>query len=758
MVKKRLGFILLKIQFYLQDKIQSFSIKNILAYNNKAKFKVFVFSTICLFFNIILYFLKINKLNKFSSKKYKFPELLENRTITIFKKIVGLQIREPQNLLYNLVDESEILKYKLEFPVIKNPKISIIIPVYNKVSYTFNCLLSLINCIHNNETLPSLEIIVVNDCSTDTTGLFLNQTKNIIVINNKINLGFLENCNLGAKHAQGEYILLLNNDIQVNEDFLSPLLNVFSQFSEVGAVGGKLIYPSGLLQEAGGYIFKNSFAANYGRNSNPNWWQFNHIKEVDYCSGALLMVKKHDWQLLNGLDKVFAPCYYEDTDICTSIKYGLNKKVYYTPLSSIYHFEGVTSGVDESAGSKRFQTINKEKFELKWENITSTKQKINYELLKDPFFDFELNNQKSQILVVFSHIPQFDKDSGANRLTLLILEMVKYFDVYVLIDDFDINFNSNYANKFISNGVKLIYKTQDQVLQKDHINHVFKQNFAFIWLVGYYLAHKYYEQSKSTGAKIIYDTVDLHFLRLERAAYLNLIAENINEIKTNELNYIQKADLSLFVSDIELNIIEKMNIGNNKLLSNIHLATNNFGLNYNQRKDLLFIGGFHHEPNIDAVIWLKNEIMPIVWENNPTIKVNIIGSNAPKAILDLASDKFIIHGFVQDVSPLFEQSLIFICPLRFGAGVKGKIGQALEYNLPLVTTSIGAEGMHLKNNFHCIIEDSPMGLAEAILELSSNKTKWSFFQQNSANALLPFSLINVNHILKEIETLQIFKK
>src|SRR5690606_17960721 len=178
----------------------------------------------------------------------------------------------------------------------------------------------------------------------DHTADFL--TKNvsgITYIRNTENKGFLMNCNEASRIAKGKYLYFLNNDTQVTANWLKPMVDLFKD-EQVGRVGSKLIYAHGLLQEAGGIIYPDASGANYGRNDLPDRPRYNYIRAVDYCSGASLLVRKSDFEKLNRFDQQFAPAYYEDTDLCFSIRNVLKKKVMYQPLSEVIHFEGITSG------------------------------------------------------------------------------------------------------------------------------------------------------------------------------------------------------------------------------------------------------------------------------------------------------------------------------------------------------------------------------------------------------------------------------
>lgn len=185
-------------------------------------------------------------------------------------------------------------------------------------------------------------------------------------------------------------------------------------------------------------------------------------------------------------------------------------------------------------------------------------------------------------------------------------------------------------------------------------------------------------------------------------------------------------------------------------ISNIHYPKIDISekKDFNKSSGILFIGSIH-EPNIDAVKYLYESIMPIVWKNIPNLEINIIGNVADKLDTQLFP-KFNFLGFVENIEELFIDSKIMVAPLRFGAGVKGKIGQAFEYFLPVITTEIGAEGMQLINEKHILTANDKDSFAEAILRLYNDEKLWNTLSQNSLDSLRPFSKEHVQEILKKI--------
>ncbi|MHB8204732.1 MAG: glycosyltransferase, partial [Desulfomonilaceae bacterium] len=241
------------------------------------------------------------------------------------------------------------------------PDVSIVIPCFGKVIYTLNCIKSLVN--HSSKY--SFEIIVVDDCSQDNTAGWISRLGFLNYIRNIRNLGFIGSCNKGAGAAKGKYLVFLNNDTIVLPRWLDELRDTFVNFPNAGLVGSKLIYPDGRLQEAGCIIWNDGSAWNYGRCDDPNKPAYNYARQVDYCSGASIMVPKDLFNELGQFDEVYAPAYCEDSDLAFKVR-AARKQVWYQPLSAIIHFEGVSCGTDLSCGVKLYQVKNQKTLFERW--------------------------------------------------------------------------------------------------------------------------------------------------------------------------------------------------------------------------------------------------------------------------------------------------------------------------------------------------------------------------------------------------------
>lgn len=665
-------------------------------------------------------------------------------------------IKNKRKIKINHFDLDFFKNYTFSFIKDENPEVSIIIPVYNQIRYTLNCLYTL----DQFDRHISKEIIIINDKSTDETLDFLRKIEGIRVIDNEENLGFLRNVNKGIQAAKGKYVYLLNNDVEVQENYLSSLLDVFTSKKNVGAVGSKMIFADNTLQEAGCLIFKNSEIINIGRREAIDTPKYNYLRKVDYCSGCSLLFHRMNAEgNLNLLDEAFLPAYYEETDLCQRLKYDQQLDIYYQPNSEILHFENVSYTGKDNSGKELLLQQNREVFREKWDQYFTDEM-----FLPNREINYNRHFKKPGFLFLEENMPKPDQDSGSRRF----LEIIKILQknnhkITLAVRHFDEVTDLAYVKFFRGIGVEVC---MDYVTVKDKIVRVVDQvkeainSVDIIWLFRPIGFDYWYQDIKHliSGKKLVYDMVDLHYLRMEREnKYIEVTKDRtklINFFREKEYFGMNTVDAVVSISDEEKNAVSKNGVNYDKIftVSNIHQAATPKPVDFSKRDALLFIGGYNHLPNIDAVKFLHNEIMPLVWEKNKEVKIFILGPDFPEDLKQqYHSEKFQILGFQKSVDHWFENARIFVAPLRYGAGVKGKIGQALEFKLPVITTGIGAEGMSLEDRKTALISDeNPQNFADKILELYDNEELWQTLHENSLLPLSKFSIETQEENIKKM--------
>lgn len=612
------------------------------------------------------------------------------------------------------IDQSEVnLDQKLIFPIFDSPAVSIVIPCYNNFDLTMKCLRSVLKNTQN----VSYEVIIADDNSTDKTSDLLDFVSNIKHIKNKSGRGFVYNCNSGASIAEGRYLYFLNNDTQVQPGYLDKLVQTIESEPEIGIVGSMLIFPDGTVQEAGGEIFENIRGSNVGRGmKNTEDVRINYVRDTDYISGAALMIKTELFRELNGFDPIYAPAYCEDSDLCLRVWYHKKQRVVYQPLSRVVHFEGKSFPSEQKKAL--IEKNNTTLFNRFFEQLSA-----NHCCDAHPSFIFKDHAcGKKQMLVVDWKIlsPSFDTGS---RVTLQYMKLFREMGMNVKFYPMDVYFErAEFLEDIQQSGIEVIFENLESYIVGNG------KYFDYVFINRPDITQRYINLiRKYTKAQVIYQGHDLHYLRRYRE---NLISkpsqaeEIMKKEQKEEFEIISYTDLPCYVSQYEVDIV-------NKALPYSHcIAIPIFQYDVSkmtkvykadERKDICFVAGFQHKPNIDGACWFVKKILPIVKKKIPDLKTYIIGSKPTDEVKALASDSVIVTGFVTDeqLEQYYSSVKVAIIPLNFGAGVKGKTVEAVYNKVPVLTTTVGAEG--IDNSMGVLsIEDSTEGFANRLIDLYQN--------------------------------------
>ncbi|WP_152395474.1 glycosyltransferase [Paenibacillus guangzhouensis] len=622
--------------------------------------------------------------------------------------------------LMNHIDSSKTL----HFQTVESPLVSIVIPVYNQWHYTYSCLASILE--HSDDV--SYEIIIADDVSTDDTVYIKDIVQNITVVRDEINRGFLLNCNNAAKQARGKYIVFLNNDTNVQEGWLSSLIELIESDNQIGMVGSKLVYPDGRLQEVGGIIWNDASGWNYGRLDDPEKPEYNYVKEVDYISGAAIMIRKNLWEQIGGFDERYVPAYFEDSDLAFEVR-QIGYKVVLQPKSVVVHFEGISHGTDTGSGIKSYQAANKEKFVSKWRSILKNQHFPNGESV---FLARDRSKDKKTILIIDHYVPHYDKDAGSRTMFQYIKLFVGMGLSVKFIGD---NFYKHepYTSIIEQMGVEVLYGVD---MQKNIVKWL-KANgqfIDFVYLLRPHIAVNYIQNvRKYTTAKVFYNGTDLHYIREVRKYKIDKnkqSLENARKVKVQEYALMEASDVVYTISEFEKDLLSKKLPHKRVVVIPTYIYETRElplggSLGFDNRKDICFVGGFSHTPNIDGVLWFVKEIFPKITKQLPDLRIHIIGSNPTKEILNLSSKNIHVTGFISDeeLMAYYSNCRLVVAPLRFGAGVKGKIIEAIAYGIPIVTTEIGAEGISGSEDF-LNVQNQEYEFAENVIQLYNDKENW----------------------------------
>lgn len=611
------------------------------------------------------------------------------------------------------------LARRIALPFDEHPELSVIVPTYGQVGMTLRCLASIADAPPN----AAIEVIVAEDCSADPLVALLAEVQGLRLLHNPENLGFLRNCNAAAAHARGRYLLLLNNDTEVRPGAIDALLDTARDDPQVGMVGAKLVFPNGRLQEAGGIVWNDASAWNWGRGGDPQAPEFNYLRDADYCSGAAILLPSALFAELGGFDDAYAPAYYEDTDLAFRIR-ARGLRVLYQPKAEVLHHEGVSHGTDTTSGIKAHMVVNRERFLERWRDVLQRDHVPNATRLLRAA---DRAVHRPVILVVDHLTPEPDRDAGSRVIDHLLRTLVGA-DWLVKFRPANGAATAPYTGLLQQAGIEAItgpHAAFSRFLSSHgpELNHVvLSRPDVAAWHLDEIKRH-------APQAALSYFGHDLHFARLRREAVLSgdeTLLAAAAEMETKERRLWQSVDCSIYVSDEEAEEVRLLQPGAAAAaMSPYRFAEFPLRDRPPSGAKLLFVAGFAHPPNVDAAEWLVRDILPRLLAIAPEATLDLVGSHPSDRVKALAGPRVNVAGWVSDaeLSDRYRQARAAVAPMRFGAGVKGKVAEALSLGAPLVTTPTGAQGLPGLAGV-CTVSDDPAAIAAALAKLLRDDSAW----------------------------------
>jgi O-antigen biosynthesis protein len=604
------------------------------------------------------------------------------------------------------------------------PRVSIVIVAWKQRDMLLACLQSLTETA--SADLTREVIVVSNDAPHSITDAVRSQAPGVRLIASQVNLGFGGACNLGVAAARGEYVVLLNDDAVVAPGWLEWLVATADAHPRAAAVGSLILFPDGRIQEAGSIIWADGSTMPVGRLESGHALDWMFVRRVDYVSACSLLVNRRAWNEVGGFDGDYHPAYYEDVDLCLALReHGYD--VLFEPRSRVWHHESASS-------DGRFKHFlfrrNQQRIQSKWADrlrLQEPAQPTSAAALVRAVWRAE--GAPTTILAVDDRVPDPAMGSGYGRMFDAVIELARGGHAVSL---FPVQPGSGPpADPLVSAGVRIV--------QGDLRAHL-SQTWVHYDVVLVSRPHNFDRVAATIRecqprAVLVYDCEALFWRRMERQASLLTDPDEQRALRTAaadmrafEERIVVRSDLAVTVSSDEADLLRAVDgccpirpIRPSE--PSISLGTQTF----EARVGVAYVAGWMAgttSPNADGLRWFVGEVLPLVRQAIPWVRVQVTGANPPPDLLELADPTLWFTGQVADLASFYDQVRVVIAPIRFGAGVKVKTIQALQHGVPVVATTCGAEGIETHGLDAITIADDAAGFAAAVITLLSDRLVW----------------------------------
>ncbi|PJK14164.1 glycosyl hydrolase family 1 [Lysobacteraceae bacterium NML07-0707] len=617
-------------------------------------------------------------------------------------------------------DDFDAVIARLKFAECSAPEISIVIPAYGDLPHVLACLQS----IADNPPGCSYEVIVAEDASGQAEMAYLARIPGLRYLPFAENLGFLRASNRAVATARGHFLALLNSDAEVGEGAFDALWRTFQMYPECGLVGAKLCYPDGRLQEAGGILWRDGTAWNWGRFDDARHSRYNFVREVDYVSAAAVMMPMALFRTLGGFDEYFAPAYCEDSDLAMRVR-AAGRRVLYQPAARIIHHEGISHGRDTGTGIKAMQLHNQVKFRKRWAKELDAGHYANGE---QPLLACE-RDRRPLLLLVDSALPEPERDAGSRTL-LAFIEALLALGWRIKYWPQNLDESPAHAAFLQQRGIEVMqgerYRGRFNDWLRDHAPALDAVLLSRPLVAANAIASI---RRCAPAARILYYGHDLHYRRLAEQAEVSRDKSVLRESRAMqrlEQRIWRDVDAVLYPSEQEARQVRRQTHTPVSAIPayRFHASARTPPLAQG-REGVLFVAGFAHAPNIDAALWCVNAILPHLHARHPELRLTLAGSNPDARVQALAGQMVRVTGQVSEaqLQALYAKTRVVVVPLRFGAGVKHKVVEAMHLGVPVVTTDVGAQG--LEDIGHALaIAQTPEALAAHIDRLLLDDALW----------------------------------
>lgn len=614
---------------------------------------------------------------------------------------------------------------RLTLPTSAAPVVSVVVVVWNRADLTLACLRALAA-----HTEVATEVIIVDNRSTDETADLLARLSGAIVIRNSSNLGFTVSANLGAKAARGDFLLFLNNDAELVPGSIEQLLVAACGARSIGAVGGKLVFPDGRLQEAGSIIWSDGSCEAYGRDGDPTAPEYNFERPVDFCSAALLLTRRDVFEQLGGFDERYQPAYYEDADYCVRL-WTHGYSVVYQPKAVAIHDE--FGSATSRRASLDLQREKRRVFLSRHGRWPSSQLSRN-----DGFLAARSHpHGRPSVIVVDDAVPDPRRGAGFPRAAALLdtlAELGYLITVYVTGEQSSRSNESFPAVEVVAGGPAGLraFLTSRLTLRRHHQLVIVSRPHNM-----QYVKAAIGSDLTALDVPCIYDAEAIYALR--EIGRRRLAGQPMPEAESQasidrELSLTRGCTAVLAVSEAERRLFAAADIRNVFVVGHA-VQPQPTPNSFERRRTILLVGAFAPDsPNEDAALFFCGDVLPALRAiggcNAPIV---VAGSRIPDHLKALADPTVSWQSDVDDLAPLYDDARVFVAPTRYSAGIPLKVVETAARGIPIVCTPLVAHQLGWDAGTELLTAESPAEFARAIASLYADREVWHRLRDAALN-------------------------
>jgi GT2 family glycosyltransferase len=601
---------------------------------------------------------------------------------------------------------------------------SILIVCYRHVELLAECLESVRRNVSG--AVASETIVLFNGTSEAERERVRPALGSARVITSPVNLGFGGGNNRAAAQAEGEYLVMLNDDAEVQPGWLESLVETADRHQDAGAVGSRILHPDRSLQEAGSVIWSDASTLGVGRGLPEGSPRYRYVREVDYSSACSLLVRRATFEQLRGFDERYFPGYNEDVDLCLGIR-RLGQRVLYQPRSVVVHRESQTGGEAKEFLILRSRGLLREKWaqELARQPDPKPWDRVAVELAVH-----RARRSPRRVLILDDRIPDPAVGSGYGRMLDVVRELA----------------GAGYALSLHPTGTKEGDRRELQdlgvdVIEDDLVSHLASPSSLYDAVI-VSRPHNFTSTVRTLRrfqpqALVIYDAEALFHRRLERqaevlaeddAAGVKRLLLEAEHMRRQEQRIVRSADRVVSVSESEADFLRSVRGGPPvDVVAPLEPEVETTPAPFARRSGMLLVAGWlapYPSPNSDGLEWFVRRVLPAIRREVPWTRLSVTGAEPDEEVLPLESPWVRFVGHVDDLSSVYDRARVVIVPMRFGAGVKRKVTEALQHRVPVVTTTVGAEGISGAGEPALSVRDDPAEFAERVVTLLEDRDAW----------------------------------